>query len=124
MDCANCGAGEEPVKRCVAASRAPSCTPSSLHCPRARARALCNIARSRHTACPPNAFPPPPSPPPAINFARYKIVVQSVVGQQKQQGVRVASRCLWDTDTDNFSTYTYTNDTLWCTVMCFGLYSE
>ena len=63
-------------------------------------------------------------PPPAINFARYKIVVQSVVGQQKQQGVRVASRCLWDTDTDNFSTYTFTSDTLWCTVMCFGLWVE
>lgn len=50
-------------------------------------------------------------------------MVQTVVGQQKQQGVRVASRCLWDTDTDNYSTYTFTNDTLWCTVMCFGLYS-
>jgi len=62
--------------------------------------------------------------PAAINFPRYKIVVQSVVGQQKQQGVRVASRCLWDTDTDNFSTYTFTNDTLWCTVMCFGLWVE
>jgi hypothetical protein len=97
---------------------------------------------------PPSFGPPPPRPPlraaaaasrprtpaprprrarfspAAINFPRYKIVVQSVVGQQKQQGVRVASRCLWDTDTDNFSTYTFTNDTLWCTVMCFGLWVE
>lgn len=60
----------------------------------------------------------------ALNFPRYKIVVQSVVGQQKSQGVRVASRCLWDTEVDNFSTYTYTTDTLWATVMCFGLYTD
>ena len=51
-------------------------------------------------------------------------MVQSVVGQQKSQGVRVASRCLWDTEVDNFSTYTYTTDTLWATVMCFGLYTD
>jgi hypothetical protein len=47
-----------------------------------------------------------------------------MVGQQKQQGVRVVSRCLWDTDTDSCSSYTYNSDTLWATVMVFGLYVE
>ncbi len=60
----------------------------------------------------------------ALNFSRYKIIVQAVVGQQKMQGVRVVSRCLWDTDTDNCSSYTYTSDSLWATVMVFGLYVE
>jgi tctex1 domain-containing protein 2 len=34
---------------------------------------------------------------------RYKLVVQVTVGQMKDQGVRVASRCLWDTATDNYA---------------------
>lgn len=59
-----------------------------------------------------------------MNFPRYKIIVQTVVGQQKQQGIRVASRCLWDTATDSVSSFTYNSDSLWATVMVFGLYVE
>ena len=40
---------------------------------------------------------------------RYKIVVQATLGQMKDQGVRVASRCLWDTSVDNYASVTYTN---------------
>lgn len=47
-----------------------------------------------------------------------------MVGQQKQQGIRVASRCLWDTATDSVSSFTYNSDSLWATVMVFGLYVE
>ena len=65
-----------------------------------------------------------PAPAAALNFPRYKIIVQAMVGQQKQQGVRVVSRCLWDPDSDSCSTYTYHSDTLWATVMVFGLYVE
>ena len=72
---------------------------------------------------PPATTHAPPSPA-ALNFPRYKIIVQAMVGQQKQQGVRVVSRCLWDTDTDSCSSYTYNSDTLWATVMVFGLYVE
>ncbi len=43
----------------------------------------------------------------ALNYPRYKVIVQVVLGQNKQQGVRVASRCLWDTDADNFASFTY-----------------
>lgn len=32
---------------------------------------------------------------------RYKIVVQTFVGQQRLQDVRITSRCLWDNDHDN-----------------------
>ena len=62
--------------------------------------------------------------PSALNFPRYKIIVQVFVGQQKQQGIRVASRCLWDTETDSVGSYTYNNDSLWATVMVFGLYVD
>ena len=65
-----------------------------------------------------------PYPLSALNFPRYKIVVQTVMGQSAKQGVRVASRCLWDVEADNVSSYTYNADSLWVTVMVFGLYVE
>ncbi|GMF16313.1 unnamed protein product [Phytophthora fragariaefolia] len=34
-------------------------------------------------------------------FPRYKIVVQTFIGQQRLQDVRITSRCLWDNDHDN-----------------------
>jgi len=34
-------------------------------------------------------------------------VVQVVVGENKSQSARVASRCLWDTDTDNYASYSF-----------------
>jgi hypothetical protein len=42
-----------------------------------------------------------------LDYPRYKIVVQVVMGENKLQGVRVASRCLWDPETDNFATYNF-----------------
>jgi len=40
---------------------------------------------------------------------RYKIIVQGTLGQMKDQGVRVASRCLWDTSVDNYASTTFSN---------------
>lgn len=59
-----------------------------------------------------------------LNIPAYKVVVQSVIGQVTGQGLRVASKCLWDNATDNFSNYTYSNRSLFCTVMVFGIYYE
>lgn len=55
---------------------------------------------------------------------RYKIVVQVTIGQMKDQGVRVASRCLWDTATDNYASVHLKNQSLWCSAMVFGVYTE
>ena len=60
----------------------------------------------------------------ALAFPRYKIVVFTVLGEEKQQGVRVASRCLRDADVDNHATHTYNSDHLWCNVSVFGMYCE
>ena len=40
---------------------------------------------------------------------RYKIIVQVTVGQVKDQGVRVCSRCLWDTSVDNYASTNFEN---------------
>ena len=49
---------------------------------------------------------------------RYKIIVQVTLGQMKDQGVRVASRALWDTATDNYASVEYANVSEECGVEC------
>lgn len=38
---------------------------------------------------------------------RHKIVVQAVVGEKAGQGLRIASKSLWHSEHDSFTTYTY-----------------
>lgn len=45
----------------------------------------------------------------SLSKARYKVVVQTVIGQLKDQGIRVASRCLWDPNTDNYTACQFSN---------------
>ena len=59
-----------------------------------------------------------------LPYPSYKMVIQSVIGQVAGQGVRVASKCLWDSANDNYSNFTYSNSSLFCTVMIFGIYYE
>eukprot|EP00928_Gymnodinium_smaydae_P025497 TRINITY_DN2027_c0_g1_i1.p2 TRINITY_DN2027_c0_g1~~TRINITY_DN2027_c0_g1_i1.p2 ORF type:complete len:133 (+),score=33.64 TRINITY_DN2027_c0_g1_i1:113-511(+) len=59
-----------------------------------------------------------------LHIPRHKIIVQVVVGEQASQGVRVASKCLWDASSDNWASYTYQNNTIWAVCMVFGCYYE
>ena len=40
---------------------------------------------------------------------RYKLGIKVVMGEIKGQGVKVASKCLWDVVFDNYASYHYTN---------------
>ena len=40
---------------------------------------------------------------------RFKIIVQTTIGQMRDQGIRIASRCLWDAATDNYASCSYSN---------------
>ncbi|XP_047443796.1 dynein light chain Tctex-type protein 2B [Mugil cephalus] len=55
-------------------------------------------------------------------FDRYKLVVQVVIGEQRGQGVKISSRCLWDADTDNYAEDVFMNGSLFCVVAVFGSY--
>ena len=59
----------------------------------------------------------------SLNLPRYKVIVQVTIGQMKDQGVSVASRCLWDLLFDNYTSVNYTNSSLWANAMVFGLIS-
>lgn len=55
---------------------------------------------------------------------RYKILVQVTIGQMKDQGVGITSRCLWDTNTDNYASISYRNEVIWASCTVFGVYAE
>lgn len=59
-----------------------------------------------------------------LGYDRYKLVVQVTVGEKTGQALRLASRCLWDTATDNFASDFYENSSVFCVGMVFGLYYE
>ncbi len=40
---------------------------------------------------------------------RFKLAFQVVLGEIKGQGVRVASKCLWDPEFDNWASASFTN---------------
>ncbi|GAB66417.1 dynein light chain type 2 [Plasmodium cynomolgi strain B] len=55
---------------------------------------------------------------------RHKIVVQGIIGENKKQGIHVASKSLWNVETDNYISAKYVNDFIFVTVMVFLLYNE
>eukprot|EP00163_Fabomonas_tropica_P008216 TRINITY_DN1783_c0_g1_i1.p1 TRINITY_DN1783_c0_g1~~TRINITY_DN1783_c0_g1_i1.p1 ORF type:complete len:104 (-),score=7.30 TRINITY_DN1783_c0_g1_i1:290-601(-) len=59
-----------------------------------------------------------------LGYRRYKLVVQTVIGENNGQGVRTASRCLWDTENDNFASASFANTSIFAVAMVFGLYYE
>ena len=59
-----------------------------------------------------------------MDLPRYKIIVQVTIGQMRDQGVRITSRSLWDTTTDNYSTVSYQNKNIWASAIVFGLYTD
>ena len=59
-----------------------------------------------------------------LGYSRYKLIVQVTVGEKTGQALRLASRCLWDTTTDNFASDFYENASVYCVGMVFGLYYE
>eukprot|EP00428_Durinskia_dybowskii_P063584 CAMPEP_0170388100 /NCGR_PEP_ID=MMETSP0117_2-20130122/17907_1 /TAXON_ID=400756 /ORGANISM="Durinskia baltica, Strain CSIRO CS-38" /LENGTH=132 /DNA_ID=CAMNT_0010644005 /DNA_START=14 /DNA_END=412 /DNA_ORIENTATION=- len=56
--------------------------------------------------------------------SRFKLIVQTTIGQMKDQGIRIASRCLWDSTTDNYASCSYKNETLFCCALIFALYTD
>lgn len=59
-----------------------------------------------------------------LHIPRYKIIVQVVIGEHASQGIRVASKCLWDVSADNWASYTFQNQSLFAVGMVFGCYYE
>lgn len=59
-----------------------------------------------------------------MGFTRYKLVCNVVIGQQANQGMQGASRCLWNPDFDTYATASYKNTSLFAMATVYGLYFE
>lgn len=59
-----------------------------------------------------------------LNYERYKIVCSVTIGQLKEQGLRMGSRCCWDAKWDTFATGSYKNKTLFAIATVWGVYYE
>lgn len=47
-------------------------------------------------------------------MARYKFIVHIVIGEKRGEGVRMATRCFYDADTDNVAHETFVNVCVIC----------
>lgn len=45
-----------------------------------------------------------------------------MIGEQRGEGVKMAARCLWDSDTDNYAQDVFLNESLFCVCAAFGVY--
>ncbi|KAI8895952.1 Tctex-1 family-domain-containing protein, partial [Globomyces pollinis-pini] len=59
-----------------------------------------------------------------LEYDRYKIVVQVDIGEFKGQGIKVASRCVWDTTTDTWASGSFRNSKLFAVAMVYGCFYE
>ena len=59
-----------------------------------------------------------------LGYDRYKLIIQVTLGQKTGQAMRIVSRCLWDTATDNFASEYFENESLYCVCQVYGLYYE
>ncbi|XP_050390021.1 dynein light chain Tctex-type protein 2B isoform X1 [Patella vulgata] len=57
-----------------------------------------------------------------MGYDRYKFLVQVVIGEQRGEGVKMACRCFWDSDTDNYAQDIFMNDSLFCVAAAFGVF--
>ncbi|CAL8139238.1 unnamed protein product [Orchesella dallaii] len=49
-----------------------------------------------------------------FNYPRYKFVTYVLIGEKIGGGIHVGMKCLWDSDSDSYATYTFISDYLFC----------
>ncbi|XP_038650380.1 tctex1 domain-containing protein 1 [Scyliorhinus canicula] len=59
-----------------------------------------------------------------LMIPRYKIIVLIHIGQLNEQSIRVGSRCLWNSSTDTFSSFSFCNRSLFAVANVFAVYFE
>merc|ERR1719489_489907 len=55
---------------------------------------------------------------------RYKVICVTHIGQQSGQGIRIGSRCLWNTKHDNCASVVYKNSSLFAISSVYGVYYD
>jgi len=56
------------------------------------------------------------------DWQRYKYIVHVVIGEQKGEGIKVACRCFWDSNTDGFAKATFQSRSVFAVASVYGVY--
>ncbi len=59
-----------------------------------------------------------------LDIPRYKLVSFVTMGQLKDQGARVGSRCVWDADHDHYASSSYRNKFIFAVGVIYAIYFE
>lgn len=59
-----------------------------------------------------------------FQLPRYKIIIQTVIGQKLEQLLRITSRCLWDPKTDNMLSVNYESKDMVAVVTVYAVYLD
>lgn len=60
----------------------------------------------------------------SLKIPRYKLIVQTIIGEILNQGCTIASKALWNDKYDNYASYSYQTNNIFATVIVFGSYFE
>ncbi|EDO29797.1 predicted protein, partial [Nematostella vectensis] len=60
----------------------------------------------------------------SLDVQRYKLVCLVSIGSKSDQGMRVASRCLWHSEFDRFASASVENGSLFAVGTVYGVYFE
>uniref|UniRef100_A0A6I8RM07 Tctex1 domain-containing protein 1 n=1 Tax=Xenopus tropicalis TaxID=8364 RepID=A0A6I8RM07_XENTR len=55
---------------------------------------------------------------------RYKLICSMAIGSKDREDIMVTSQCLWDSYSDNVTSCSYQNRTLFCVVLVYAVYFE
>nr|DBA17960.1 TPA: hypothetical protein GDO54_016263 [Pyxicephalus adspersus] len=55
---------------------------------------------------------------------RYKLICNMAIGSKNQEDILMASQCLWDSYSDNITSCSYENSTMFCVVTVYAVYFE
>ena len=59
-----------------------------------------------------------------FRWNRYKIIVHVIIGENKEQDIRAASRFLWNEKTDSYASATFSTKSLFALAVCFAVYTD
>ena len=59
-----------------------------------------------------------------LGYSRFKFICTVTIGQMRGQDVRIASRSVWNTESDTFVSESFKNGSLFAVGMVFGVYKE
>ena len=60
----------------------------------------------------------------AMKFRRHRVICNVMIGENVGQCFQLASRCIWDAETDNYVTSSYKNGSLFAIATVFAVYLE